>query len=68
MTERTATEIAQAMRAAYMHDRETQFTLLPGDHKAIAAIELIAMWLKESGRAREAFNEWRKWKRDNPDG
>lgn len=68
MTERTATEIAQAMRAAYMHDRETQFTLLPGDHKAIAAIELIAMWLRESGRARDDFAAWRKWKAANPDG
>ena len=59
MTERTASEIAAAMRQAYRPDEPAQFTIQPGDHKAIAGLELIALWLKQSERAREDFNEWR---------
>ena len=63
MTERTASELAAAMRAAYRPDEPVQFTIQPGDHKAIAALELIARWLKQSENARADFRQWRERER-----
>lgn len=64
MTDRTATQLAQAMRDAYRPDGPVQFTIEPGDNKAIAGLELLAMWLKESAQEREEFNRWRKRRRE----
>ena len=63
MTERSASERAAAMRAAYRPDQPVQFTIQPGDHKAIAGLELIALWLKKSENARADFREWRERER-----
>lgn len=60
MKGRSASEIAGAMRRVYRIDEPVMFELLPGDHAGIAAIELIALWLKESELAREDFRDFRK--------
>jgi hypothetical protein len=65
MKERTATELAHALREAYRPDGAATLELHPGDKKAIAGLQLLAMWLKESAKEREAFNEWRRWRREN---